>query len=86
MGKALLLAAVLALLVTGVAFYLLFKAALWSLKVIARNPLGLESVGAVWAFAWLVVAVTVFLLVFLAILLYLAEAAERPYPLSFSIK
>jgi hypothetical protein len=77
MGKALLLAAVLALLVTGAAFYLLFKAALWSLKVAARNPLGFEAVGAAWAFAWLVVVAALFLLVFLAILLYLAEVAER---------
>jgi hypothetical protein len=77
MGKALLLAAVLALLVTGAVFYLLLKAAFWSLKVTARNPLSFEAVGAVWAFAWLVVVATLFLLLFLAILLYLAEAAER---------
>jgi hypothetical protein len=77
MGKALLLAAVSALLVTGVAFYLLLKAAFWSLKVAAGNPLGFEAVGAAWAFAWLVVVVTLFLLVFLAILFHLAEVAER---------
>ena len=77
MGKALLLAAVLALLVTGAAFYLLVKAAFWSWKVTARDPLGWGAVAAAWAFAWLVVAAAILLLVFLAILLYLAEVAER---------
>jgi hypothetical protein len=46
-------------------------------KARAGNPLGFEAVGAAWAFAWLVAAIAVFLLVFLAILLYLAEVAER---------
>jgi hypothetical protein len=77
MGRALLLAAVLALLVTGAAFRLLLKATLWSLEAMARDPLGWGAAAAAWAFAWLVVVVTLFLLVFLAILFYLAEVAER---------
>ena len=77
-AKAALAAGVIGLLATAFAFYLLWEAAGWSLKVMARDPLGWGTAAAAWAFAWLVAGATLVLLVLLALLLCIAELDRDP--------
>ena len=77
-AKAALAAGVIGLLVAALAFYLLWEAAGWSLKVMARDPLGWGAAAAAWAFAWLVVGATLALLALLALLFYVAELDRGP--------
>jgi TRAP-type C4-dicarboxylate transport system permease small subunit len=77
-ARAALAAGVIGLLVAAFAFYLLWEAARWSLKAMARDPLGWGAVAAAWVFAWLVVGATLALLALLALLFYVAELDRDP--------
>ena len=77
-ARAALAAGVIGLLAAAFAFYLLWEAAKWSLKAMARDPLGWGAAAAAWAFAWLVTGATLVLLALLVLLFYIAELDRDP--------
>ena len=77
-ARAALAAGVIGLLVAAFAFYLLWEAAKWSLKAMARDPLGWGAAVSAWAFAWVVAGATLVLLALLVLLFYIAELDRDP--------